>query len=159
MSAVVRKESWMLVLHPIHFCSKNVGKTSDFGLAFWKPRFVKSPRSLRKTAFEYKWKVFWIHMTFGSYFNITSGNHRAWIRKSFNPAALRAQKVRVLFTLCRDLLRHGGRHLNGAALSTATSPRIRARWQLAFPQRKLPKKIQRRVTGREQLLYCTRAPG
>lgn len=141
------QEIWVSLPIPLNYlCSKNDSKTKNFGLEFSKPRFVKPPRSLRKTAFEYKWKVFCIRMTFGSYFNITSSNHRAWIRKSFNPAALRARKVRVLFTLSMRRLALG-RHRNGAALSTAASPRIRARWQLAFPQRKPQEKVQRRVMG------------
>lgn len=105
-------------------------KACAFGLVFSKPRFVKPARFLSKTAFEFKWKVSWTRMTFGSYFNMTSGHHQAWIRKSFNPAAVRARKVRVLFTLSMRRL--------ASVRSTFASPRIRAWWQLAFPQRKLP---------------------
>lgn len=146
--------------HPIHLCCKNDGKTSDFGLAFSKPRFVKPPRSLSKTAFEYKWKVSRTRMTFGSYFNITSSNHRAWIRKSFNPAALRARKVRVLFTLSMRRLASARWKTSKWSSAALLLPPGYVLGDSFPPEETISahEEVQRRVTGSEKWVYCTGVP-
>lgn len=92
-------------------------------------------------------------MTFGNFCNIATCHHQAWIRKSLNPALLRARKVQVLVPL--TVLRH----VSGTARSTPASPRIL--FSVTFPPSppeettSVHEEVQRRVTGREKWVYST----